>query len=108
MAKITFDGLEEVSNALEQLEQKAGEMCNGAEVSFGELFTESFMVEFTDFLSIDDLFEAGGFRVDSNEDLDAIPEDVLNAHISKVTRFDSFQAMLNEAGAQYVLRQLGF
>ena len=107
MARISFDGLDQLQNELKKLE-KAAERLNGkTEVSFEELFTESFMRKHTNYSSIDEFFEAGGFRIRSNDDLDAIPELTLDAYVSKTTSFRSFQDMLDEAGEQYVLSQLG-
>lgn len=90
---------------LEKELNKRIEKVNGS-VSFGQLFTESFMTKYTQFSSIDELFESGGFKVDNEEDFDAIPDAELDEHVRKTTNFESWEDMLNEAGAEYVAREL--
>lgn len=108
MAGFEISGLDELQQELEHMRQAVEDLGEERSVSFEELFTEEFMEENTDFTSIDDLLEAGGFHAETNEDFEAIPEDALDAHVAKTTRFDSWEDMLGEATEQYLISQLGF
>lgn len=66
------------------------------------------MQKHIDFSSIDDLLESGGFHAETNEEFEIIPEDQLDAHISKTTSFDSWEELFDAAIEQYITAQLGF
>lgn len=108
MSTIQFDGLDSLQRELEKLAQSASELNGEMEVPFSELFSQSFMLEYTDFSSIDALLEAGGFHAETDEEFEAIPESELDVHIAKVTRFGSWEEMLGEATEQYFIGRLGF
>lgn len=59
------------------------------------------------FVSFETL-DAGGFKIESNEDFDSIPTDEFNKHIAATTKFPSWEDMLSEATTQYTARKLGF
>lgn len=107
MAKIKFDGLDQLSKDLKKLEQNAKKL-NGKKIPLQELFTTAFMRKYTKYSSIDALFKAGGFIIESDADLEAIPQKELDAHIAKNTKFRSWDKMLDEAADQYITKQLGF
>lgn len=108
MAGFEFSGLDELQHELERMQQAVEDLGEERCVSFEELFTEEFMEENTDFSSIDDLLEAGGFHADTNEEFEAIPEDELDEHIARTTKFETWEDMLSEATQQYLTDQLGF
>ena len=101
MATFKTSGLDDLQKDLKKLSGKR-------KVSFDKLFTPAFMRKYTRFRSIDALLEAGGFHADTNAAFDAIPQRELDAHIAKVTKFRNWEAMLEEAAAEYVLNQLDF
>ena len=51
---------------------------------------------------------AGGFKVESQEDFEAIPDTELDRHIAATTKFKNWKDMLNEATTQYAAKKLGF
>ena len=103
MAKFEFDFSElekyfnDIGNKLENLE---------GDVPFSDLFTPDFMRQYTSFDSIDSLFEAGGFHVETEEEFDALPEKDLDQHIAKNTKFNSWKEMLDKAGEIYLENRL--
>ena len=107
-AGIRIEGLDDFQRELDRLQREMSNASGEMEVPFTELFTDSFMQEYTNYSSIDDLFEDGGFQAHTNEEFESISEEELDAHISRNTEFQTFQEMLGEASAQYVLRQLDF
>ena len=108
MISFNTSGFDELEKQLEQMEQGAKELGETKQVTFGELFTTSFMQEYTPFSSLDELFTAGGFNVESSKDFEAIPDVDFDRHIAAVTQFKSWDDMLGEAVSQYTSKKLGF
>ena len=106
--KIEISGLEELQNELERMKENAEELSGTTQVPFSELFPTSFMRKYTQFSSMDEMLIAGSFDIESQEDFEAIPEELLDKHIAASTRFTSWEAMLEEATTQYVAKKLGF
>lgn len=100
-------GLKEFQKKLNNM-AKAAKSLDGAKVSFDVLFNKSFMRKYTSFTSFDELLAAGGFIVNSEEDFEAIPDDVFDKHIKATTKFKTWEAMLSEASSQYAAKKLGF
>jgi hypothetical protein len=103
--KIT--GLKEFQQKLEDLERKAEVLHGEHEVPFSELFNSYFMQKYTNFSTLEELIEAGGFKVDSEEDFKAIPDQEWGVHIAKTTKFANWQEMMEKAGAEWAKKQLG-
>ena len=108
MTGFEFSGFDDLQQELEQMQQAVEDLGEERSVTFEELFTEVFMEEYTNYSSIDELLEAGGFHAETNEEFDAIPEEELDAHIAKTTNFDSWEEMLSQATGQYISDQLEF
>lgn len=107
MSGIKITGLDKLERQLKQMEKGVKELERTNHVSFSELFTPTFMIKYTSFSSIDELLQAGGFKADSQEAFEAIPDDLLDKHISTITKFNSWEEMLGEATEQYALKKLG-
>ena len=93
-----------INNLVNELENKVNSL-NG-EVPFDILFNKNFMKRNTNFNSFDELLEAGNFIVNTQEDFEAIPDDVFDKHIMNCTKFNSWEEMMQEAGEAYVVSQL--
>ena len=104
--KIT--GLDEVKKQLKQLDKNAKELAKTDHLPLPELFPRSFMRKYTSFASIDELFDAGGFKVESQKDFEAIPDNALDKHIAANTKFQNWEKMKQEAVSQYATKKLGF
>ena len=102
-----IDGLDDLQKQLKKMEKGARELSETKQVSFGELFTASFMRKYTPFSSLDDFLTAGGFKAESQEDFEAIPDSELDKYIATTTNFNSWDDMLGEATTQYVSKKLG-
>lgn len=81
-------------------------------LTFEELFPDSFIKEYTQgkFITYKEFFKSSGFNINSQEDLDDIPEYKLNEldeYIKDVTVFSSWKEMLNDAASIYYEEQLG-
>ncbi len=77
-------------------------------VSYDVLFNEPFMKKYTDFSSFEELLSAGGFIVNSEDDFKNIPDDQFDQHISKTTKFDSWEDMQSTAATVYMADRLKF
>lgn len=108
MSSFKITGLDKLEKQLKQMEKGAKELSKTKHVSFGELFPASFMRKYTSFSSMDELLDAGGFKVESQEDFEAITDEEFDKHIAKNTRFKSWEDMLGEATSQYATKKLGF
>lgn len=105
--KITFDNsdFEKFQNHIERLDR---ELQNTSDiVPFSEIITDSFIRKCSDFSSLDELLDAGGFNVNSHEDLEAITDAELDSHISKVTTFNNWDELLGTAVDEYTVSKLG-
>lgn len=107
-SSIRIKGLDKLEKQLKQMEKGAKELSRTKQVSFGELFTVSFMTKYTSFSTMDELLKAGGFNVESQEDFEAIPDAEFDRHIAATTKFKSWEDMLSEATSQYAAKKLGF
>ena len=93
-------GLDEARRKLKRL----GEI---KQVSFGELFNPEFMAANTDFQSIGEMFERSGFKHDSREDIEAIPDEEWNSFVAANTRFSSWGEMQKVAHSLFIKKTLG-
>lgn len=99
--KITGD-LSGLKNLTENAKKLEGEQ----QLSLGTLFNEGFLLANTNFESIDDLFEKAGFKVETEEDFAAIPQEDIDVFVRENTKFESFTDMQQQAMAEYVRKQL--
>ena len=107
-SSIKIKGLDKLEKQLKQMEKGVKELSRTKQVSFGELFSGSFMRKYTSFSSMDELLNAGGFNVESQEDFEAIPDAEFDKHIAATTKFKCWEDMLSEATTQYAAKKLGF
>jgi len=104
---IKIEGLDELTNKLDQLAQRASELHGSHQVPMTELLTPAFLAKCSEFLSPDEMFAASGFEVESTEDFEAIPEQDWDAFIQKNTSFGSWSDMLSAASAEWTQARLG-
>lgn len=102
-----IEGLDKVHKKLEDLAHKAQELDGQHNVPVSELLTEEFLSQCTRFSWVEEMFEASGFKIESQEDFAAIPDDQWNDFVGQNSSFDSWQAMLEAAGNEWVRKRLG-
>ncbi len=105
---VKIEGFDEFEKELKKMEQGAKKLEGKQQISLGELLSDKFIQKHTSYVNIEALFESGGFKVNSEADFAAIPQETIDVHVKKNTRFATFQEMINEAVKDYVSRQLGF
>jgi len=72
-----------------------------------ELLTDDFVSQHTSFSSVDEMFAASGFKVETQEDFAAIPDAEWDNYIRSISSFDGWQSMLGAAGQEWAKRKLG-
>lgn len=87
-----FDNFEVESNRHQKVANKEEDL-----ILFTDLFTPEFMQQYTQFESIEELLLSGGFEINSEEDYEAIPDENIDAHVAKTTKFDTWKEMLTNA-----------
>jgi hypothetical protein len=108
MADFELKGLNELNRKLEDLKRKAEALDGKHEIPFSELFLPEFMTKHTDFASLEEMFQASGFVVESQEDFKAIPDDDWENFIKAHTQFSSWKDMQVTAFREWTARKLGF
>jgi hypothetical protein len=99
-----FQELEERMNQLEKAAKAVEELDF---ISFDDLFSPSFMKEYTTFSSVEEFFDAGGFQLESQAAYEAIPEAQLDAHVQATTKFRTWKAMLETATSIFAIKPMG-
>lgn len=103
---IKLDGFDELSNKLNSMANNAQELAGENEVSFDQLFIESFIKKHTKYSNMNEFLKAVG--VTDNESFDKLPNEVMDKHVSDNTDFSNWEEMQTEALSDYVGRQIGF
>lgn len=95
-----INDLEELANLIEEFE-------GDHEVHLVELFSPNFMQKYTAFESLEELFEESPWTVESEEDLDNIPDEPFDDYIDEHTVFKDQDEMMNIAIDEWTAKQLG-
>ena len=69
-------------------------------------FRPNSCVVYTDFPTIQAMADASGFKIESKEDFEAIPDVEWDVFVRARTRFQTWQDMQSKAGEEYVVRRL--
>lgn len=105
-ASMKVTGLDEFQKKINRMADNASAMHGTHSVSFESLFTSSFMKEFTSFNSMQDFLDSSGFRIESQEDFEAIDDEAMDQYVARTTKFDSWENMMGEAAKQYAITEL--
>ncbi|MCY1559694.1 hypothetical protein D9M68_967550 [compost metagenome] len=97
--KTDFSGLDRLKKNLQELEQTK-------QVKLGELLNPGFVSKHTPFADLEAMFDASGFKVETAEDFQAIPDAEWEAFIVANSSFDSWQAMQQAALGELVSAKL--
>ncbi len=100
-------GLDKLQKNLNELEKKVKDIDGKHNVPLSELLDDSFISSCSSFSNLDDLIKASGFKVESQEDFEAIPDDEWDSFIKSNTSFNNWHAMLQAATAEWAKKKLG-
>lgn len=90
------------TSGLEKLRKKLKEASKQESVPLPELMPDDFMRTYTEFETLQAMFDAGEV-----ESADYLQTDEWNAYVSEHTQFDSWSEMLQKAGALRLKQKLG-
>ena len=105
MIKIT--GLEEVKKKLDDLSRNVKALSGKHNISIKELLSPDFVSKHTKFSTVEDMFNASGFKIESQEDFSAIPDDKWDEFIHSISSFENWKAMLDQAVKDWTVKKLG-
>lgn len=107
MIRKSITGLDGLQKRLKQMADGFERAKGTHEVSFGELFHPGFMSRHSRHASIQALFDASGFNIETNEDLAAIPDADWDRHIRSSTDFPDWESMQKAAAAEWFKKRVG-
>jgi hypothetical protein len=103
---IKITGLEEFHKKLDDLKNKVESISGQQSIPLNELLTPDFLATCSTFSSAEEMFERSGFKVESQEDFAAIPDEPWDDFIRSNTSFFNWREMLQAAGAAWAKAKL--
>ncbi|WP_230432501.1 hypothetical protein [Plesiomonas shigelloides] len=95
-----------LNDNFKQLENNIKDMDGTHEVKLTELINKEFLLACSNFSSLGELIEAAGYKVESQEDFEAIPDDQWNEFIMTNTKYSSWEEMQEAATIEYTKKLL--
>lgn len=107
---MTFEinGLDDFSNRLDQLSENAQSVSGTHEYSFKEVFSDGFMIEHTNFSTIDEFLLSSPEKISNAEEFEKADESILDIFVSEQTKFDNWKDMMSSAAQILIMKKLGF
>lgn len=96
-----------MSISLQEFAARSRALANQKQEKLENILTEGFVSKHTNCSNLNELFEASGFKCDTLEDIEAIPEDAWDVYIAKVSSFEKWAEMLQAAYEEYIKSKLG-
>lgn len=100
--------LKDFERKLNELQRNAERLHGTHQVPLTDLFNDEFLLQQSDFATLSALFEATGFKLDTQEDFDQVPEAAWDEFVRRKTRFNSWQEMYSAATKEWMTREMGF
>jgi hypothetical protein len=97
----------DVSAVVDELHERATALSEDGADALGVVFPPSFMERHTDAESFEAFVEESQWTVSSREEFAAIPQSEFDDYVADRTSFEDFEAMLGQAGEEWMARQLG-
>jgi len=101
-------GLDELQRKLQELADGADALSGEHALPISELLSPAFLATCTLFNSADEMFEKSGFKIESQADFEAIPDEQWDDFIRGNTSFPSWNEMLQAAGASWAKTKLNW
>jgi len=98
--------LDQMQRQLRELSKRVGGLGGQHEVSIKDLFNTTFLHRHTSFFSIDNMFAKSGFKIETQEDFNAIPDAQWDTFIRLHTKFASWKDMMSAAATEWIESQL--
>lgn len=104
MFQVKMTGIDKLKGNLEKLSSNAKKL--GGTHKFSDILTDQFIRKNTRFFSLEDMFTQSGFKADSKEDLEAIPDTEWEQFIANNTKFTKWKDMLKSAVGEFATKKL--
>lgn len=98
-----LDNLDSFQKKLDKIAKQVQDLEGTRSIPFEELFTKNFLNKYTNFNSLDELFEK--CSINSDEDLENNIE-LLNSEVKHNSDFSSWHEMLDVATSEYYEEQM--
>jgi len=99
-------GLAEAAAQTDDLPHPQDIIGKDEQISIRDLFNASFMQEYTDFTSFDEMVVASPSDADSADELDLMPDGLWDEFVSETTRFGDEEEMVFAVRDHWVSTQL--
>ena len=86
---------------LKQLQNNLAEISRTTKVRLADMMPPQFISNCSKFVSLEYLFEESGFKIESQEDFAAIPDDAWDAFIKGNTTYENWSEMQKAAHTEY-------
>jgi len=93
-------------DGFKKLAKNAKGMDGTSQVQLTDLMTSEFISGCSSYDDLDSLFSQSGFKIESKEDFEAIPDNEWEEFIINNTSFDSWEEMQETALKSFVKKQL--
>jgi hypothetical protein len=103
---IKVTGLQQFHQQLENLKNKIESLSGEQSIPLNELLTPDFLATCSTFSSAEEMFERSGFKVESQEDFAAIPDEPWDDFIRRNTSFFNWREMLQAADTAWAKNKL--
>ena len=97
---IKFSGVSDRQQKLRFIRENAGKIRG--KVKMSELFNPAFMRSHTRLSDVREFFDNSGFKVSTKADMRAIPDDLWDKYIARVSHFSTWRDMLCTATVEYI------
>jgi len=104
--RIKITGLEQFRKKLDDLKNSVESISGQRSIPFNELLTPDFLAACSTFSSAEEMIERSGFKVESQEDFAAIPDEPWDDFIRSNTSYFNWQEMLQAAGVAWAKAKL--
>ena len=96
----------DLARAIKDLERDAEARGAKPQIPLAELFAVDFLTKYTDFGSLEEMVHASGYKIESQADVDTIPQGEWNNFVARHTQFSNWEQMLQTAAVEWAARQL--
>ncbi|WP_182187538.1 hypothetical protein [Pectinatus frisingensis] len=73
---------------------------------FEDVFDNTFMKKYTHYKNFERFLDNGKFTINCQKDFENLPEDIMDSHVAKNTKFSSWQEMLDFATDRYIKKNV--
>jgi len=107
MFKVSMTGFDELQKSIREMQRKAESLERTKSVPMAELLNPRFLQRYTRCSSFEQMLEQSGFKVETTEDLKAIPDGEWDAYVRSISKFPNWSKMQQKAHEVWVTKKMG-